>query len=1578
VVGFSREVSHQGHCCLEVLSHAHWHPAQSWSIRLRSHAPVWAERIARNLLCFGRHAAILDATCGEGDLLAPFAAVPGVDLYGVEISRARAEVAQQRLPQATLVVSAIEAVRITPASMGALVLNPPYFFEDGRRAEYRIIADAGVALRPGGILAAILPARSAWDGTMINHWCKHYEQIRCWKFPDGDPDTDEGAFQKYTQIVVIGVRRAIPLKAPEALEQQRLSGWRWRQPRKAESPWAQGTPPPDLPEQPIADPYLVPEDGTVVPELIPQSADEATLLAALAQSGVQRSADWVSATTWQPEQQAERPIMPPTGEAHLAAEILTGLLDGEALTGPDGDLYAFVTCISQESHQVQLDPEDLEREYQKGVVSVEVSQLDDHPVLGCLNLRTGEAAYHQGEDVFTFLTPWLHTLASRVLAKRQPLYRLNPAQWELEVAARIGLDKHLPSAAHPGLVAPQVHRVCAMGTALDARGRVAIQGEPGTGKTRQSTAVMARQAAIWQRARRGEASEEPTPAWVRKLRLAWQATPRARALLGPTRQVPPALPVLVSTPKRVTSTWREEMTAAWPEAEVRSIDNYRDIDAWMRRCVESRAPAVIAIVPHSQSRAFGREWQPAVIERRIPRSVPDLDPAEERKLDLEPIIDQGRLAGYRVRATGEVLTKQVFTSSFHCPDCGALVQARPWGKREEAKTEAEEPAAEVDEETRPSEAEDEALEPVTERVWFEQKPRWCRACHGALWTEARTKAAASRAHPVPFATWAAGAEARVPSAPQTSGIHPVVPFPRRPDGRLGKAHRQPTPALQAATSRVLDAAGARGPAAPESFSPYEYAQQFYHGCIGLAVVDESHNARGRATDIAHAIHQAQLAAQTTVYASGTHYGGTIDDLFFYWYRFSPRFWRRLGLGWNDVEQAMARFGVIQQWTKEKEEDARRGSGRSDVTVTTVPAPGISARLLPFLLGDLVFLSVLDVGAHMPPRIEVPEIVSMSDPDLAERVQPAQVEAREAEETLKAAQRQVNLLRAQLPPPPAEDLAAALEDQQQATERRDEAKAALLEAQRWAGLRDLLGQHQNIMGQLRDLAQRGSSAAALAQGTIPRWWSVLPCVTPAFTVEQRKRGKWGELVGKEMLLTAPILTANHVYPLERRLQELVAQKLDAGQTVMIYFEQNGLRSMAERLAWVLLDFQPWILPNGVEAEDREHAIRAAIRDQGKRVVLVPYRRVMEGLNLQDCIDVVAWYELALNLFHLDQASRRHWRLGRREAAEIIYLAYAGSAAHRKLYKLARESGAAAAFAGEPARGALVEHVGAHQTMLARLSASLEALGDEEDEAEALDGQEELAAAFARRAEDLTATLKRGRQWLGLVDTLPERLATLHAARLAAAPVIVETAPAAEPPAVPLPLTLPHLAPPTPIKREEVVRGSLWDALEEEAEETEPAAGEATVSGAEEEAEAAAPPPVASPPAEAPVPLVQGSITTTRSGLVVTFPAKGPHLAAMQQLSRAYGGRFDGTSGAWVLPLLTTREEVHVVDAVLEAFPMLSGAEDARVTALETMLSVLANRYRTVYHREPNEQAMRAQVATCTEALRWLRQLFQRRS
>ncbi len=124
--------------------------------------PAFAERIVRCLLSFpqGTVTNVLDPTAGEGDLLVPCRDLPQTRLYGVEISAERASVARARLPQAELVTCAFEGVSIPKGSMSLVLANPPYFFQDGKRAEYRILADAGTLLMPGGLMVAIIPARS--------------------------------------------------------------------------------------------------------------------------------------------------------------------------------------------------------------------------------------------------------------------------------------------------------------------------------------------------------------------------------------------------------------------------------------------------------------------------------------------------------------------------------------------------------------------------------------------------------------------------------------------------------------------------------------------------------------------------------------------------------------------------------------------------------------------------------------------------------------------------------------------------------------------------------------------------------------------------------------------------------------------------------------------------------------------------------------------------------------------------------------------------------------------------------------------------------------------------------------------------------------------------------------------------------------------------------------------------------------------------------------------------------------------------------------------------------------------------
>ena len=109
----------------------------------------------------------------------------------------------------------------------------------------------------------------------------------------------------------------------------------------------------------------------------------------------------------------------------------------------------------------------------------------------------------------------------------------------------------------------------------------------------------------------------------------------------------------------------------------------------------------------------------------------------------------------------------------------------------------------------------------------------------------------------------------------------------------------------------------------------------------------------------------------------------------------------------------------------------------------------------------------------------------------------------------------------------------------------------------------------------------------------------------------------------------------------------------------------------------------------------------------------------------------------------------------------------------------------------------------------------------------------------------------------------------------------------------------------------------------------------------------------------------------------FPAKGTHLDAMRQLSRTYGGGFDWKMGAWVFPLEVTKQPLHVLDAILEASPHLEGAAQAKERALEQLLSQVRSTYRDLNDgRAPHEEALCREVASCSAAQRWIRELRRR--
>jgi len=1328
-----------------------------------------AEQIACNLLKLPRsHFTVIDGTSGEGNLLAPFADNVHAELIGIEINGKWADLAAARLPEAQIITAAIEHVSIAPNSISLAVLNPPYLVTNGGRMELQVFRQMCDAVAPHGVIACIIPARSAWDRRFISAWARRCYDVRAWKFPTTGDVEDKAGFERYSQIVVVGYKRPQQLTEADEREVAAMVQWRYVWDGEGGYHWVGKQPPPSLPDLPIAGPYRVPSSAAH-PTITIRKAGEAMVLQALEHSGCHRDPRWAAATTYTPGGiTTPLPLMPLIGKAHLAAEVLNGRLDGRIISGPQGQQVVLLTNMGKQVIAAGIETAERER----GVVAK--SQEIDNPLLGVLDLASGETRYYQGDAVFSFLDDWLWVLASQILKMRQPRYDLNNAEgWMLQVAARIGTDRQLPRAAYPGLADPQIHRVNAMFLALASKRRVAIQGQPGTGKTRMIIALMAQNAYYWQTLRRQEAAaaqeEEQAltawralpeyeqtraalralrkehrtpktmlgkkqPVWVQPFKVAWRNNPR----VGP--HLPHALPQAITTPKRVTTTWEREIQGAWPEAEIVLAEDYTDIARWMERCAVSTAPTVIAIISQSLTAPGRITWTTAVqpVDQGLVK-VPDLDAEGEVVTDA-----QGRTIA--VKAEGRVITKFEHQYRFYCPDCGQVIMDIPRG--EALVTE------QVDVDTDVAEAQDqEVLTPVGDIAHFLTKRRWCRECGGALWAKAYIDPVAAAYPSLPFAEWSAAMDAierkggiifvprkrgharlaRAADGPVVVAPRPHVPIATwdapSADGPVN-ARREAIRQAQLARQEVNENGRyVLAPVSPTSFSPFDYLKQFYAGCCAFLGVDESHNTRGDNSDIARAIARAKRASQSTCYASGTHYAGSLELFFRYWFRFAPDFWLRLGYSWKDINKAIEDYGFAMYTTREVPVTDRSRSGLSDYRTSKTSAPGISSRLLPELLSEIVYIDILDVAAYMPPLFEYPEVVSLLDDELIAGV----AQASEAHTSAMAALKDAQAMEQ------SEAIAAAEQEVRAAA-------SALAEVRQWASQRNLAAAYQEMTNTLTERAKKGSGTCRMMSGILPRWFVTYP-FAPLFQIWTTRKGKWSEDLGRVLEYQAPTLSPDHRYPLERRCDEIVGAELAEGRTVMAYYEQSSERDVGARLMHILAQHNPWKLPDNVDAEDREDAIVATVK-RGHRVVIVGYRRVSEGLNLR-IIDSIVWYEMAQHLILLTQASQRAWRLGKQEEVRIFYLAYSGTISHDKLKQLASQGGAAALFSGNAPQGGLAEHVGADQGALAQITQKLDAASD-------------LSAAFARRHQELASVITAGRDWLGIDhDSLPDRMAFIRA-------------------------------------------------------------------------------------------------------------------------------------------------------------------------------------------------------------------------
>ena len=145
----------------------------------------------------------------------------------------------------------------------------------------------------------------------------------------------------------------------------------------------------------------------------------------------------------------------------------------------------------------------------------------------------------------------------------------------------------------------------------------------------------------------------------------------------------------------------------------------------------------------------------------------------------------------------------------------------------------------------------------------------------------------------------------------------------------------------------------------------------------------------------------------------------------------------------------------------------------------------------------------------------------------------------------------------------------------------------------------------------------------------------------------------------------------VMPKERELIEICKQEKSAGRKTLVYSVYTGTRDTTSRLK-VLLEqegFKVAVLRASVDASRREDWIAEQL-DRGIDVLITNPELVKTGLDLLE-FPTIVFMQSGYNVYSLQQAARRSWRIGQKLPVLVIYLGYAASSQMTCLGLMARK-------------------------------------------------------------------------------------------------------------------------------------------------------------------------------------------------------------------------------------------------------------------------------------------------------------------
>ena len=154
---------------------------------------------------------------------------------------------------------------------------------------------------------------------------------------------------------------------------------------------------------------------------------------------------------------------------------------------------------------------------------------------------------------------------------------------------------------------------------------------------------------------------------------------------------------------------------------------------------------------------------------------------------------------------------------------------------------------------------------------------------------------------------------------------------------------------------------------------------------------------------------------------------------------------------------------------------------------------------------------------------------------------------------------------------------------------------------------------------------------------------------------------------------PIITPDNcgdfsrLFPKEEKVLELVRQKVEAGERVLIYTSWTRTDSQQKLLKLLREEgYRTDILTPQIPTEKREEWVEKRVKN-GLQVLITNPRCVETGLDL-NAFTTLIFYSMGYNLFTLRQSSRRSWRINQMAPRVEVYMLFYTDTMQAKAMKL----------------------------------------------------------------------------------------------------------------------------------------------------------------------------------------------------------------------------------------------------------------------------------------------------------------------